>query len=322
MHPVLVKAKAIVHYTHFLPSIRKVASIYNVSKSTVQRWVRSETAGGARKRRTSKQIAEHIRMQIKEVLDANPFVTQREIAEYLGRSCGIRMSQSSASRWIQRIGYSRKKAFRVVDVSHDPQKICHFASEYQASRSHSRVICVDETCFYVGDRRKHGYSPRGQRLHQRASRTLRRSKLTLIMAIAETGVVHYEVLEGNCNRETFCTFLNEMPAGPNTTVLMDNVAFHHSKSTKELITSKGWIPLYIPPYSPKLNAIENVFGYLKNTYRSATKRDRTSSREAMTSILDRMRDADLTNFFARVDRYVVDILQTFGHGFCGYDSGV
>jgi putative transposase len=44
---------------------------------------------------------------------------------------------------------------------------------------------------------------------------------------------------------------------------MDNTTFHKSNRTKELIESKGATILYLPPYSPDFNPIENDFANIK-----------------------------------------------------------
>ncbi|MFP4098940.1 MAG: transposase [Alphaproteobacteria bacterium] len=56
-----------------------------------------------------------------------------------------------------------------------------------------------------------------------------------------------------------------MPVQSNrtTSVIMDNAAFHKSNKTKVLIEEKGAVLLFLPPYSPELNPIENDFGALK-----------------------------------------------------------
>ena len=46
-------------------------------------------------------------------------------------------------------------------------------------------------------------------------------------------------------------------------VIMDNAAFHKSEKTKELIQNTGAELLFLPPYSPDLNPIENSFGTIK-----------------------------------------------------------
>lgn len=89
------------------------------------------------------------------------------------------------------------------------------------------------------------------------------------MAIGIHGIVHYKILEGNCNKDAFVSFINELPRCVNgKTLIMDNVSFHHSLETKKAIFNAGCKVLYIPPYSPRFNAIEYAFSTLKHTYRS------------------------------------------------------
>ena len=48
-----------------------------------------------------------------------------------------------------------------------------------------------------------------------------------------------------------------------STLVMDNAAFHHKKSIQRLAESAGHHVLFLPPYSPDLNPIEQVFAHLK-----------------------------------------------------------
>jgi transposase len=49
---------------------------------------------------------------------------------------------------------------------------------------------------------------------------------------------------------------------------MGNASFHNSQNTKELIENAGYYLLYLPPYSPDFNPIENYWAITKNTVRS------------------------------------------------------
>jgi transposase len=42
MHPLEIRYKAVIHYKYFLHSLRKVANHYNVSKSSLQRWIKND----------------------------------------------------------------------------------------------------------------------------------------------------------------------------------------------------------------------------------------------------------------------------------------
>lgn len=50
---------------------------------------------------------------------------------------------------------------------------------------------------------------------------------------------------------------------PGHTIVMDNAAFHKSDETRQLIQQAGCELLFLPPYSPDLNPIENVWANIK-----------------------------------------------------------
>ena len=129
------------------------------------------------------------------------------------------------------------------------------------------LVCIDETSFHIGDCGRFGYSKKGTRINVPVSKTLRREKFTVLMAITPNGILHHEVINGNCNKARFLDFIDaaDFPNGAN--LLMDNVAFHHSRDVVESIQRKWCTPFYIPAYSPRFNAIENVFGTMKPIYR-------------------------------------------------------
>jgi transposase len=53
---------------------------------------------------------------------------------------------------------------------------------------------------------------------------------------------------------------------------MDSASFHKGAKTKELIEKAGCILLYLPPYSPDFNPIENQWAVLKNHYKTFKQR--------------------------------------------------
>ena len=116
--------KAVVHYKHFIPSLRKVSAIYNVSKSSLHRWICKVPS--ARKSRTTKQLSTSIASTIRECLTNNPFITSRGVAEVVCSSCGIKRSRSCLSSYIKQCRFSRKKAYRMVDHQHSAEGILRF----------------------------------------------------------------------------------------------------------------------------------------------------------------------------------------------------
>jgi transposase len=85
------------------------------------------------------------------------------------------------------------------------------------------------------------------------------------------GVVSTSIQAQAFNTNSFCDFLSTklIPVLPEETkvLLMDNVAFHKSHRVTNLLQSHGIEPLFIPPYSPRCNPIEEVFSMLKRCFR-------------------------------------------------------
>ena len=74
------------------------------------------------------------------------------------------------------------------------------------------------------------------------------------------------LFEGTCNTQLFNTWLeHEVCSLLNDTyvVILDNVPFHKSAKTRQLIQACGATLLFLPPYSPALNSIEHDFANIK-----------------------------------------------------------
>ena len=60
--------------------------------------------------------------------------------------------------------------------------------------------------------------------------------------------------------------LNEIP--PESVIVMDNASFHRKKKLRELAALRRSVVLFLPPYSPDLNPIENFWAWLKQRLRA------------------------------------------------------
>ena len=320
-----VRYKAVIHYKHFLPSLRKVSKIYGVSKSSLQRWVRADPS--YRKRKKKKEVNELVRNAIDDCIASNPFVTAIDVSRHIANTCNIRVSRSTVSRNIRKCGFTHKKAFRNVDYTHTIPVVQGFCDGYLQS---DQIVCIDEAGLYIGDHCKKGYSKIGCRLRVKAGRTLRRSKLTLLLAVSANGIVGYDVLDHNCRKVDFVRFMETLDVMPGTTLVMDNIAFHHSKEVAEISNRKGTRLLFTPPYCPRGNAIENVFGVIKREYRSlcppnSTSHDACDYASLLYALLESWRTCNLCKFMSRTKAWVLDTLNMLRSDpstiriFCGYD---
>ena len=84
---------------------------------------------------------------------------------------------------------------------------------------------------------------------------------------------------------------------PGQVVVMDNLSAHKGSRVRDLIEAKGCELLYLPPYSPDLNPIEEAFSKVKGLLRRARVRSREALIEAMGRALDAVTMKNIRGFF-------------------------
>ena len=154
--------------------------------------------------------------------------------------------------------------------------------------------------------RRHRRCRRGERL--RASVPHGHWKTTTFVAgLRNTGMVAPMVLDGPINRDAFTEYVRQVLVPkivPGDTVVMDNLSSHKGVEVRELIEAAGATLLFLPPYSPDFNPIENAFSKLKAHLRKAAERTIHSLWDAIGRILDRYTPMECANYFTA----------------CGYDT--
>ncbi len=127
------------------------------------------------------------------------------------------------------------------------------------------IVYVDESGFAPAVIRRYAYARKGARVYGLTSGH-RRPRTSLIAARIGQRFAAPILFEGSCDTAVFtwwletqlCPLLNDTHV-----VVMDNAPFHKSPKTPELIESKAATLLFLPPYSPDLNPIENDFATIK-----------------------------------------------------------
>ena len=139
MIPLATRFRAVVHYTHFLHSLRKVSKLYNVSKSSLHRWIKKDPRALAiakqvsrRRRASAFSSVQHV---IKEEVEANPFTTMDGLSRVLKERCGLKLARTTVGRYRAACGFAWKKAFRTVVPKHDPQRVRAFCEAHIHSYS-------------------------------------------------------------------------------------------------------------------------------------------------------------------------------------------
>src|SRR3954468_863158 len=142
----------------------------------------------------------------------------------------------------------------------------------------NRLVFIDETWAATNMTRRYGRCARGLRL--RASVPHGHWKLTTLVAgLRTTGISAPYVFEGAINGQRFRAYIEQMLAptlaptlAPGDIVLLDNLRSHKVAGIAEAIAARGAQLVYLPPYSPDLNPIEQAFAKYKALLRKAAER--------------------------------------------------
>lgn len=164
----------------------------------------------------------------------------------------------------------------------------------------SRLVFIDETWASTNMARTHGRAPRGQRL--RAAIPHGHWKTTTFVAgLRTSGMVAPMVLDGPINSVAFKAYVDQVlvpELRPGDIVVMDNLGSHKGVGVKEAIEAAGASLLYLPPYSPDFNPIENAFAKLKAKLRKVGERTVEGLWSAIGRFIDTFTPTECANYFA------------------------
>jgi transposase len=172
--------------------------------------------------------------------------------------------------------------------------------EEQLELEPERLVFIDETWASTKMARTHGRALRGERL--RAAIPHAHWKTTTFVAgLRATGMVAPMVLDGPINGAAFQAYVEQVlvpELQPGDTVIMDNLGSHKGPAVRVAIETAGARLLYLPPYSPDFNPIENAFAKLKALLRRAAERSVVGLWAAIGAAVGAFTPQECTNYFA------------------------
>lgn len=266
-HPPDVRKRVCLHYHRLGGSIRHIGRVYNVPKSTVHRYI-SQYRNGLNikeRKRNSKVPVKDVMAFVSAEFKNNMFTRLEDLVRGIEKRFGARYSRSAVGKIVKKDGqFVKRRVYPTSPYAHDNVVVRDACMKI--IQNQENIVCIDETCIYVGNHSTRGWGKRGQRLRLLVEK-IRPVKISLITAICQNGVVGYDVTDGNYNSAKFSKFIKTLSAPEGSILLMDNVQFHRSECVVKAIEEKSFSQFFIPPYSPKLNAIELFFANIKSTCR-------------------------------------------------------
>ncbi len=164
-----------------------------------------------------------------------------------------------------------------------------------------RLVFIDETGTSTNMARLRGRCPRGERLIGKVPHGHWKTT-TFVAGLRRDAITAPFVVDKPMNSAIFKAYLRQclVPTlHPGDIVVMDNLSSHKSDEVREIIETAGAILLFLPPYSPDFNPIEQAFSKLKAHLRKAAERSIPALWDRIGAILDTFSAAECTNFFSR-----------------------
>jgi len=251
-----------------------------------------------------------IQNQVSQILLRDSSFTQSEISAALHET-GTVLSQSTVSRILKDMGYTRKRLVIIPEERNAPKNIDArqiYAREIQFVAD-TNLVFLDETGMNLHQTRNYGYAPKNMKAYK-VVKANRGTNISCMVAIKKTGVLDYTIKDGAFCGNSFISFIQEklvqhFQNNPNDILIMDNCRFHHRKDVIDLLTTNNILHRFLPPYSPQLNPIEEYFSTLKSDLASIhpSTKDRNELKSRINAKLNNER-RNFNGWFTHMRTYV------------------
>jgi transposase len=168
----------------------------------------------------------------------------------------------------------------------------------QTGLAPERLVFIDETWAKTNMTRPRGRSLRGTRLVAAVPHGHWKTT-TFLAALRTSGLTAPLVIDGAVNGEIFLAYVEQQLAPtlrPGDIVIMDNLSSHKRAGVRETIEKVGATLMFLPPYSPDFNPIEQAFAKFKWLLKSAAERTVDALWRACGQLVERFTERECCNY--------------------------
>jgi len=161
-------------------------------------------------------------------------------------------------------------------------------------------VFLDESGATTQMTRHYGRAPRGQRVRE-ATPQGHWQTLTLFAALTTRGLEAPMTISEPTDGDIFLTYVEQVLCPrlrPGQVVILDNLSAHKVAGVRERIEAAGAHLLYLPPYSPDLNPIEQAWSKVKQILRSMKARTSEALESAVAQALNAITAENAIAWFA------------------------
>ena len=179
------------------------------------------------------------------------------------------------------------------------QKLCEEFIVLAPTLDPEKLVFLDESASHIAMTPDYARAPRGQRVEDDVPRN-RGTATTMIGALGVAGLLGMMTIEGGTDTPVFEAFVEHLllpKLKPGDIVVLDNVGAHRPAHIRTLVESVGAKLLFLPPYSPDLNPIEECWSKLKAKLKCIAARTRESLDDAIARAMTFITPSDAAGWF-------------------------
>ncbi|MDI7775117.1 IS630 family transposase [Asticcacaulis sp. EMRT-3] len=284
-------------------SRRAAARHFGVSDASAVKWLQryerlaDRRPAGTGGHRPSKVKPERVWLlrRIDEVAD----LTLQALCDQLLAERGVKVDTGMLSRFFREEGISFKKS--VLPSEQDRPDVARKRErwrKYQNRLDPRRLVFIDETWAKTNMTRTHGRCRKGRRLRAKAPFGHWKTT-TFLAALRHNRIDAPFVVDGAINGDIFKAYVEQVlipTLSPGDIVILDNLGSHKGKAVRSAFRKAKVHLLFLPPYSPDLNPIEQVFAKLKTLLRKAAERTVETLWNRIGKLLDLFSQQECANY--------------------------
>jgi len=250
-------------------------------------------------------------------IDEHPEMTLRELKQKIKAILNKEVSISTIDRLIKKFSYTLKNLVLVPAKRNCPHVIeCRFnyAQEFgnliESMDNDNKLFFLDEVGFQVSMRTKRGRSLVGT-VPFLTVPAVRTRNISVCAIMSKKSVFHKNIQTRPYNSASFAAFLNEVFQYcrehhlSNCVIICDNARFHKTEEISSLFAHNGHVLRFLPPYSPFLNPIENVFSKWKNIVKRANSQNEQQLMDAIQNGFLSITTEDCNSFYRKMFNYIL-----------------
>ena len=169
----------------------------------------------------------------------------------------------------------------------------------QPTLNPAKLVFIDESGAKTNMTRLRGRAKKGQRLIDDAPYG-HWCTTTMISSIRYDGSTACMAIDGSTTSEVFREYVRQVllpTLQPGDMVVLDNLSAHKDTEALNLICAVGAEVRFLPPYSPDLNPMENMWSKIKEFLRNAKSRTQEALLNAIADALKTITPQDAKGWF-------------------------